>query len=75
MRRQIITDNTVEKLEIVKEDELYGLVHLNKNMYPEWRKEKTIVLNSREAQEVAEFIFNQPTTFKFRNETKKEVIR
>lgn len=68
MKRQVITDNSVEKLEIVKEDELYGLVHIDKNMYPDWRKEKTIVLNPKEAEIVADFILSQPTTFKLQKE-------
>jgi len=57
----VITDNSVEKLEIVKEDELYGLVHLAKNMYPEWRKETVIALNSKEIDAIV----------KFRNDTKE----
>ena len=56
MKRLIITDNTIEKLEILDDGERYALCQYTKGMFPDWRKEKTIILSPQEAQGVADFI-------------------
>lgn len=57
MRRQIITDND-EQIEIYDDGERYALIYKRLN------RRETIILNPKEAEMVAKFILNQPTTFK-----------
>lgn len=51
MTRHIITDETTELLEFIEKEDQCGLVHIDKTIYPEWRKITTVVFNRREAQE------------------------
>lgn len=57
--RQIITDNLDEFLEVIR-DECYGdkyAIHqIAGGLAPEWRNDRTTVLNPREAEAVRNFI-------------------
>jgi len=63
MRRQVITDNSVEKIEIVDDGERYALIRQiyvwrvkrDKLVDPYWSNE-SIVLNPKEARAIADFI-------------------
>ena len=55
---QIITNNTVEKLEVTFDGERFGLVHTTKGAHPDAFTKQTIILNPTEAEQVATALEN-----------------
>jgi len=67
MRNQMISDTPYERLEIVDDNERYAIKHWNKHVEAGVGTDvfaKTIILNPREAQEIADFITAGNSGFK-----------